>query len=95
VWQGFTTRKKVWYAKDVLHMLGEYVKVQRLEPYLRLNTDVVAHQWSDEHDRWILTVSTAGGPHTQGPAARDGRTHKRGKGPPKSVSSSECPPVCV
>jgi cation diffusion facilitator CzcD-associated flavoprotein CzcO len=59
--QGFTTRKKVWYAKDVLHMLDEYVRVQSLEPYIRLNTDVVAHEWSDEQDRWILTVSTAGG----------------------------------
>jgi cation diffusion facilitator CzcD-associated flavoprotein CzcO len=56
--QGFTTRKKVWYARDVLHMLDEYVRVQNLEPYLRLNTEVMAHEWSDEQDRWILKAST-------------------------------------
>jgi hypothetical protein len=59
LWQGFTTDKKVWYAKDVLHMLDEYVRVQSLQPYIRLNTDVVAHEWSQEEDRWLLTVRTA------------------------------------
>jgi cation diffusion facilitator CzcD-associated flavoprotein CzcO len=57
--QGFTTRKKVWTTKDVLHMLDEYIRVQNLGPYMRLNTDVVGHEWNDEQDRWILTVSRA------------------------------------
>lgn len=54
--QGFTTRKKVWEVKDVLHMLGEYARIQGLGPHIRLNTEVLAHEWSDELDRWIITV---------------------------------------
>ena len=34
--QGFTTRKRVWHAGDVLHFLADYVRVQRLEPFIRL-----------------------------------------------------------
>lgn len=52
--QGFTTNKAEWRTRDVLHMLSEYIRVQSLWPYIRLNSEVAACH----HDgkKWTLQV---------------------------------------
>lgn len=57
--QGFTTKKGTWYAKDVVHMLEQYVAVQRLEPYIHLGREVVAHDYSEKEGAWVIRVSRA------------------------------------
>ena len=60
--QGFTTRKSIWYASDVLHFLAEYVRVQNLAPFIRCSRDVRECSWSDDARCWILRVDSALGP---------------------------------
>ena len=59
--QGFTTRKRVWYAGDVLHFLAEYVRVQRLEPFIRLSQDVRGCVWLGDEQCWSLVVAAGPG----------------------------------
>ena len=59
--QGFTTRKQVWHASDVLHFIDEYVRVQSLEPFIRCSHDVVGCAWSDAEGCWVLQVHTDAG----------------------------------
>ena len=60
--QGFTTRKRVWHAGDVLHFLADYVRVQRLEPFIRLGVNLRSCVWLDDEQCWSLAV--AAGPGT-------------------------------
>lgn len=63
--QGFTTRKSVWQTRDVLHFIDEYVRAQKLEPFIRCEHDVAAASWSDADGCWVLTVGRPdGGPCT-------------------------------
>lgn len=55
--QGFTTKKKVWFVKDVMHMLETYVKMQKLEPYIHLGEEVIAHDFIKDDDCWVIKVS--------------------------------------
>ena len=63
--QGFTTRKTVWHASDVLHSIDEYVRVQNLQPFIRCGHDVVGSAWSDEEACWVLQVHSDGGRHEE------------------------------
>lgn len=60
--QGFTTRKSVWCAGDVLHFLADYVRVQRLEPFIRSGHEVCRCLWLDDAGCWSLTVVAGSGP---------------------------------
>ena len=55
--QGFTTRKRVWHAGDVLHFLADYVRVQRLEPFIRLGVNLRSCVWLDDEQCWRLAVA--------------------------------------
>lgn len=59
--QGFTTRKRVWHTRDVLHFIAEYVRVQTLEPFIRLEHDVTEAAWSAADDCWVLEARCPGG----------------------------------
>lgn len=59
--QGFTTRKRVWHTRDVLHFLGEYVRIQGLEPFIRCDHDVREAEWSAAEGCWVLVVGRRGG----------------------------------
>ena len=59
--QGFTTRKSVWYARDVLHFIEEYARVQNLQPFIRCSHDVVGGSWSDAEGCWVLDVRHGAG----------------------------------
>ena len=59
--QGFTTRKQVWHARDVLHFIDEYARVQNLQPFIRCSHDVVGCAWSDAEGCWVLQVHTGTG----------------------------------
>ena len=59
--QGFTPRKRVWHAGDVLHFLADYVRVQRLEPFIRLRRDLRGCVWLDEAHCWSLVVAAGPG----------------------------------
>jgi hypothetical protein len=54
--QGFTTRKSVWYPRDVLHFIEEYARVQKLQPFIRCSHDVVGGSWSDAEGCWVLEI---------------------------------------
>jgi cation diffusion facilitator CzcD-associated flavoprotein CzcO len=51
----------VWYAKDVLHMANEYVRVQNLQPYFRLNSNVLESHWDQAQERWLLKARQSHG----------------------------------
>jgi hypothetical protein len=59
--QGFTTRKSVWHAQDVLHFIEEYARVQNLQPFIRCSHDVVGGSWSDAEGCWVLEVLVGDG----------------------------------
>jgi hypothetical protein len=59
--QGFTTRKNVWHASDVLHYVNEYVRVQNLQPFIRCSHDVVGGSWSDAEGCWVLEILLGAG----------------------------------
>ena len=60
--QGFTTRKSVWCAGDVLHFLADYVRVQRLGPFIRSGHEVCRCTWLDDAGCWSLAVAAGSGP---------------------------------
>jgi hypothetical protein len=59
--QGFTTRKSVWHARDVLHFIDEYARVQNLQPFIRCSHDVVGASWSDGEGCWVLEILIGAG----------------------------------
>jgi len=59
--QGFTTRKSVWHASDVLHFIDEYVRVQNLRPFIRCSHDVVECAWAGAEECWLLQVQASDG----------------------------------
>lgn len=59
--QGFTTRKAAWHARDVLHFIEEYVRVQNLQQYIRCSHDVVGGSWSDAEGCWVLQILVGSG----------------------------------
>ena len=59
--QGFTTRKSVWHARDVLHFIEEYARVQNLQPFIRCSHDVVGGSWSDAEGCWVLEILLGAG----------------------------------
>jgi hypothetical protein len=59
--QGFTTHKAAWHARDVLHFIEEYVRVQNLQQYIRCSHDVVGGSWSDAEGCWVLQVLVGSG----------------------------------
>jgi hypothetical protein len=63
--QGFTTRKNVWRASDVLHYVTEYVRVQNLQPFIRCSHDVVSCAWSDHEGCWVLQFHSDVGTHEE------------------------------
>jgi cation diffusion facilitator CzcD-associated flavoprotein CzcO len=63
--QGFTTRKNVWQASDVLHYVTEYARVQNLQPFIRCSHDVVSCAWSDGEGCWVLQVHSGVGTHEE------------------------------
>jgi cation diffusion facilitator CzcD-associated flavoprotein CzcO len=54
--QGFTTSKQTWHARDVVHMLSEYIRVGKLESYIRLGREVYSHEWDASEEVWVLKV---------------------------------------
>lgn len=60
--QGFTTRKSVWCAGDVLHFRADSVRVQRLEPFIRSGHEVCRCTWLDDAGCWSLAVAAGSGP---------------------------------
>ncbi|KAM3570708.1 hypothetical protein VYU27_007232 [Nannochloropsis oceanica] len=61
---GFTTKRKVWTALDVCHMMEEYVRVAGIAPFIRLQTELADQTFDkDEADgqgekgMWTLQVN--------------------------------------
>lgn len=63
--QGFTTRKTVWHASDVLHSINEYVRVQNLQTFIRCSHHVVSSAWSDAEGCWVLQVHSGADRHEE------------------------------
>lgn len=55
--EGFTTRKAVWTADDVCHMLEQKVRLQGLAQLLRLGTKLTAYEWSEKEQLWVCQAT--------------------------------------
>ncbi len=54
--EGFTTRKAVWDADDVCHMLEQKALVQGLGPRIRLGHRLEGYTWAEEGQHWVCQV---------------------------------------
>ncbi|KAI8475339.1 MAG: hypothetical protein J3K34DRAFT_390713 [Monoraphidium minutum] len=46
--EGLTTRKKVWAAADVVHMLQQKARLMGLGPHIRLGHKLAGYEWREE-----------------------------------------------
>jgi cation diffusion facilitator CzcD-associated flavoprotein CzcO len=55
--EGFTTRKPVWTAADVCHLLEQKVRLQGLAPHMRLGHRLDAYRWCDREQLWVCRAT--------------------------------------
>ena len=92
---GFTTKRKVWTALDVCHMMEEYVRVAGMTPFIRLQTELADQTFDkDEADNqgekgmWTLKVRQTLG---EGEEESSDRSAGEGKGKGKGGLASVLP----
>ena len=84
---GFTTKRKVWTALDVCHMMEEYVRVAGMAPFIRLQTELADQVFDkDEADgqgdngMWTLKVKQTVGKGGKEESSRRSAGKSKGKG---------------